>query len=343
MHLAAQQTAGDERLRVVLAAEPDGAPGRLVTLRRDELSDDPVTVRVAYSSLNYKDGLAVTGKGRVVRSFPMVCGVDFAGAVEASTDPAWRPGSQVIATGWGLSFDHWGGYCELAKVPAEWLVGIPEGRDALWAMSLGTAGLTAMQCVLALEGHGTTANNADDYPVVVTGATGGVGSIAVALLAALGYRVTAVSGRPELEGYLRHLGASEVLARSELADKPSRALGRERFAAGVDVVGGSTLASVLSQTRYGGCIAACGLAGSAELQTTVHPFILRGITLVGIDSTRAPRELRENAWRRLSGDLPTPLLEEMRVIEPLERVPELAEEILEGRIKGRVVIDVAAS
>ena len=343
MQLSAEESVGDGRLRAVLAAEPNRAPGRLVTLRSDELPDDPVTVRVAYSSLNYKDGLAVTGKAPVVRSFPMVCGVDFAGEVQASADPAWRPGDQVIATGWGLTYDHWGGYCELARVPAEWLVAIPEGRDALWAMSLGTAGLTAMQCLLALEHHGLTVEGAGDEPVVVTGAAGGVGSIAVGLLGALGYRVTAVSGRPELEGYLRHLGASGVLARSEIVDAPLRALGQERFAAGVDVVGGPMLASLLSQLRYGGCVTACGLAGSAELHTTVHPFILRGITLVGIDSTKAPQQVREKAWDRLSRGFPTALLEELRVIEPLRRVPELAEEILRGRIKGRVVIDVAGS
>jgi acrylyl-CoA reductase (NADPH) len=314
-----------------------------VTIGRQELPDDPVTVRVAYSSLNYKDGLAVTGKGQVVRTFPMVCGVDFAGEVEASTDPAWRPGDQVIATGWGLTFDHWGGYCELARVPGDWLVRIPEGRDALWAMSLGTAGLTAMQCLLTLEHHDITPEMAADDPVVVTGAAGGVGSVAVALLAGRGYPVTAVSGRPELGEYLHHLGASEVLARTELASAPQRPLGRERFSAGVDVVGGSTLASVLSQIRYGGCVAACGLAGAAELVTTVHPFILRGVTLAGIDSTRAPLGLREQAWRRLVRDLPTSLLEEMTVVEPLKRVVELAEEILAGGIKGRVVIDVAGS
>lgn len=338
-----RDTKTERRLRAVLAAEPGGPPGRLVTIGRQELADDSVTVRVEYSCLNYKDGLAVTGKGKVVRTFPMVCGVDFAGEVEASTDPAWRAGDRVIATGWGLSFDHWGGYCELARVPGDWLVPIPEGRDALWAMSLGTAGLTAMQCLLALEHHHITPEMAGDDPVVVTGAAGGVGSVAVALLSGLGYPVAAVSGRPELAEYLRHLGASEVLARAELADGPQRSLGRERFSGGVDVVGGSTLASVLSQVRYGGCVAACGLAGSAELVTTVHPFILRGVTLAGIDSTRAPLGLREQAWGRLARDIPASLLEEMTVVEPLKRVVELAEEILEGRIKGRVVIDVAGS
>ena len=290
--------------RAVLAAEPDGTPGRLVALGREELPQEPVTVRVAFSSLNYKDGLAVTGKGRVVRRFPMVCGVDLAGEVEESDDPSWQPGDQVIATGFGLGEEHWGGYSELARLRPGWLVGVPEGRDALWAMSLGTAGLTAMLCVLALEQHGLTASSAGDDPVVVTGSAGGVGSVAVALLARLGFKVVAVSGRPEHEGYLRRLGASEVLERSVLADAPARALDHERFSAGVDVVGGTTLASVLRQTRYGGCVAACGLAGGAELPITVHPFILRGVTLAGVDSVRAPLEVRQRAWRRLAADLP---------------------------------------
>ncbi len=260
----------------------------MVALARDELPHEPITVRVAYSSLNYKDGLAVTGKGRVVRRFPMVCGIDLSGRVEDSDLPAWRPGDEVIATGFGLGEEHWGGYAELAGVRPEWLVRVPEGRDPLWAMSLGTAGLTAMLCVLALEHEGLTPGSAGEDPVVVTGSAGGVGGVAVALLAQSGYKVAAVSGRPELEAYLRRLGASEVLARSELADAPARALDHERFCAGIDVVGGTTLASVLRQTRYGGCVAACGLAGGVELPTSVHPFILRAVTLAGVDSVRAP-------------------------------------------------------
>ncbi len=328
--------------RAVLAAEPDGPSGRLVTLSSDELPDEAVTVRVAYSSLNYKDGLAVTGKGRVVRRFPMVCGVDLAGEVESSTDPRWTAGDHVIVTGYGLGEEHWGGYSELARVKAEWLVGVPESRDARWAMSVGTAGLTAMLCVLALERHDLTPEAAGEDPVVVTGAAGGVGSVAVALLAELGYKVTAVSGRPEHEAYLRRLGATEILARAELADAAPRALDRERWSAAVDAVGGTTLAAVLRQTRYAGCVAACGLAGGAELPTTVHPFILRGVTLAGVESVRVPLELRRRAWARLSSGLPTSLLEEMTVVEPLERVPALGEEILEGRTRGRVVIDVGA-
>jgi acrylyl-CoA reductase (NADPH) len=341
MNVPERDTAHDPSFRAFLAAEPDGPSGRLTTLNRHELPDEPVTVRVAYSSLNYKDGLAVTGKAPVVRRFPMICGIDLAGEVEESHDPSWRPGDQVIATGFGLGEEHWGGYSELARLRPEWLVRVPQDRDALWAMSLGTAGLTAMLCVLALERHGLTPGSAGDDPVVVTGAAGGVGSVAVALLARRGYKVAAVSGRPEHEGYLRGLGAGQVVPRSELADAPARALDRERFCAGVDVVGGTTLASVLRQTRYGGCVAACGLAGGTELPTTVHPFILRGVTLAGVDSVRSPLAIRERAWARLAADLPRALIEEMTSVEPLERIPALAEEILAGRTRGRVVVDLA--
>ncbi len=343
MNASHPETVSDLSFRAIFAAEPEGLPGRLVTVRHDELPDEAVTVRVGFSSLNYKDALAVSGKGRVVRRFPMVCGVDLAGEVAASGDSSWRVGDRVIATGWGLGDEHWGGYCELARVRPEWLVRIPDGRDALWAMSLGTAGLTAMLSLLALEDHGMSPEVSREGPVVVTGAAGGVGSLAVALLAGLGYNVAAVTGRPEHEGYLRQLGATEVLNRSELADAPRRALGPERFSAGVDVVGGATLANVLSQTRYGGCVTACGLVGGADLPTTVHPFILRGVTLVGIETVRAPLELRNRAWQRLMTDLRPPVTEEMTVVEPLERVPELAEEVLAGRTRGRVVIAVAKS
>jgi acrylyl-CoA reductase (NADPH) len=343
MNVPENETPAGEGFRAVLAAEPDGPPGRLARLRREELPDDAVTVRVAYSSLNYKDGLAVTGKGKVVRRFPMVCGVDLAGVVENSSDPTFKPGDQVIGTGWGLGEEYFGGYCELARVDPGSLVAIPEGRDALWAMSLGTAGLTAMLSVLALERHDVRFESAGEFPVVVTGAAGGVGSVAVALLAGLGYRVAAVTGRPEHGAYLRELGALEVLARAELAEVPRRPLERERFAGGVDVVGSTTLANVLSRTCRAGCVAACGLAGGADLVTTVHPFILRGVSLVGIDSVRAPHALRNQAWARLATDLAPALVEKMTVVEPLERVPALAEEILAGRTKGRVVIDVAGS
>jgi acrylyl-CoA reductase (NADPH) len=343
MKSAGEQVGRDGSFPAVLAAEPDGLPGRLVMLQPGELPDEQVTVRVAYSSLNYKDGLAVTGKGPVARRFPLVCGIDLAGSVEESTDPRWVPGDLVMATGYGLGEEHWGGFAALARVRPEWLVRIPEDRDPLWAMAIGTAGLTAMLCVMAIERHGLTPAAAGDYPVVVTGAAGGVGSVAVALLAGLGYKVAAATGRPELEAYLRRLGATEVIARAELVDARPRPLERQRFAAGVDGVGGPTLAGVLSRTRYGGCVAACGLAGGAELSTTVHPFILRAVTLAGVESVQTPMEVRVRAWRRLATDLAPALVQEMTVVEPLARVLELAEQILAGRTRGRVVIDVAGA
>ncbi len=279
--------------RAILAGEPDGPSGRLVTLSRDQLPDEAVTVRVGYSSLNYKDGLAVTGRGRVVRRYPMVCGVDLAGEVEESADPTWGRGDQVIATGHGLGEEHWGGFSEVARVRPDWLVRVPERRDARWAMSIGTAGLTAMFCVLALERHGATPELAGDDPVVVTGAAGGVGSVAVALLAELGYKVVAVSGRPEQDGYLRRLGASEILPRSDLADAPPRPLDRERFFGGVDAVGGTTLATVLRQTRYGGCVSRLRprrRRRAADDGSPVHPPRRdAGRHRVGTGAARAPR------------------------------------------------------
>jgi acrylyl-CoA reductase (NADPH) len=328
-------------LRAVLAAEPDGPPGRLTEIDSSLLGEGDVTVRVRWSSLNYKDGLAVTGKGRVVRSFPLICGVDLAGTVETCESDAFAPGDEVIVTGFGLGEDHPGGFADLARVRSEWCVPMPAGLDARRAMAIGTAGLTSMLCVMALEAHGLRAAASAEMPVVVTGAAGGVGSVAVAILAGLGHRVAAVSGRPEQEPYLRQLGAAEVVARQELADAPPRPLDKERWSGGVDAVGGAILATVIRQTRYGGCVAACGLAGGADLPTTVHPFILRGVTLVGVESVRCPVPTRIEAWRRLTSDLPGALLEEMTVEAALEDVPRLAEEILAGRTRGRVVIAVS--
>jgi acrylyl-CoA reductase (NADPH) len=302
-----------------------------------------VTVRVEWSSLNYKDGLAVTGRGKVVRSFPMVCGVDLAGTVVSSEAAGLQPGQQIIVTGWGLGEERHGGFAELARVRSEWVVPVPEGLDTRRAMAIGTAGLTSMLCVLALEAHGLTPERAGDLPVVVTGAAGGVGSVAVALLARAGYRVAAVSGRagdPEQASYLRRLGASMLIERSELADAPPRALDKERFAGAVDAVGGAILATVLRQTRYGGCVAACGLAGGADLPTTVHPFILRAVDLAGVESVRCPTEVRRRAWDRLAAELPVDLLDAMTVESRLDEVPELAGEILSGRTRGRIVVAV---
>lgn len=301
-------------------------------------------MRVEWSSLNYKDGLAVTGKGRVVRSFPMVCGVDLAGTVEESSAAGIEPGQAVIVTGWGLGEERHGGYAELARVRSEWVVPVPDGLDTRRAMAIGTAGLTSMLCLLALESHGLTPDSAGEAPVVVTGAAGGVGSVAVALLARAGYRVAAVSGRAgesEQAAYLRRLGADELVDRRELADAPVRALDKERWAGAVDAVGGPVLATIIRQTRYGGCVAACGLAGGADLPTTVHPFILRAVDLAGVESVRCPTEVRRRAWARLATELPSELLEEMTVEARLEDVPALAEEILAGRTRGRVVVAVA--
>ncbi|MHB1509825.1 MAG: MDR family oxidoreductase [Acidimicrobiales bacterium] len=327
--------------RAVLAAEPDGPLGRVATIEEGDLPDGDVTVKVRWSSLNYKDGLAVTGRGKVARSFPMVAGVDLAGTVVDSSAPSFAPGDEVIVTGFGLGEERYGGLAEFARVRSEWIVPLPKDLDLRTAMVIGTAGLTSMLCVMALERHGLTPGNAGGMPVVVTGAAGGVGSMAVAILAGLGYEVAAASGRSEQEDYLRALGASTVVARSELADAPARALSKERWAGGVDAVGGSTLATVLRETRYGGCVAACGLAGGADLPTTVHPFILRGVTLAGIDSVRCPIGLRAVAWDRLASELSPDVLDEMADEVGLDDVPRLAEEILAGKVRGRAVVAVA--
>ncbi|MGH9297494.1 MAG: acryloyl-CoA reductase, partial [Acidimicrobiales bacterium] len=265
-----------------------------------------------------------------------------AGTVESSDVPDLAPGDEVIVTGFGLGEDRHGGYAELASVESSWVVKMPGGLDARRAMAIGTAGLTSMLSVLALERHGLTPETAAGRPVVVTGASGGVGGVAIAILASLGYEVAAVSGRHEQEGYLRRLGASEVVPRSELAEAKPRALDSERWAAGIDAVGGPILATVLRQTSYGGCVAACGLAGGADLPTTVHPFILRGVTLAGIESVRAPLELRREAWARLANDLPTDRLDEMTVTGDFEDLPSLGEDIVAGRTRGRVVVAVAS-
>ncbi len=261
--------------------------------------DGDVTVRVEYSTVNYKDGLAITGKAPVVRRFPMIAGVDLAGTVESSSHPNWKPGDKVILNGWGLGETHLGAYAEKARVKGDWLVRLPASMTTRDAMAIGTAGYTAMLAVMALERAGLEPSRG---PVIVTGAAGGVGSVAIALLAKLGYRVIASTGRPEDAGYLKGLGAAEVIERKELTGPP-RPLGKERWAGGIDVVGSTTLANVLSMTRYGGAVAACGLAGGMDLPTTVAPFILRGVSLLGIDSVMCPLPIRQEAWRRLETDL----------------------------------------
>lgn len=300
------------------------------------LMEGDVTVRVEWSTLNYKDGLAVTGKSPVVRRFPMIAGTDFAGTVEFSSHPQWKPGDRVILNGWGLGETHLGGYAEKARVKGDWLVGLPARNSARGAMAIGTAGYTAMLAVMALERYGITPRQG---PVIVTGAAGGLGSIAVALLSRLGFAVTASTGRPAEADYIRSLGAREIIERKELigAVKP---LGQERWAGGIDTVGSSTLANVLSMTRYGGAVAACGLAGGMDLPATVAPFILRGVSLIGIDSVMCPIEKRREAWRRLASDLDPGKLTAMTSEISLSGVIDAAHRIVDGKVRGRIVVKV---
>lgn len=321
-----------------LVAHDDG-PARFDQLTDDDLPAGEVTVDVQYSSLNYKDGLAVTGQGKIVRSFPLVCGIDLAGTVASSDSAEFARGDEVVVTGWGMSENHPGGYTERQRVPANWPVRKPAGLSTAQTMAIGTAGLTAMLCVQALEDHGIRPDQ--DGEVLVTGAAGGVGSVAVALLANLGYRVVAATGRPETHDYLRSLGASDFVDRAELAETSKRPLEKQRWLAAVDSVGDTTLANVLKQTHYRGCVAACGLAGGTDLPTSVLPFILRGVGLIGIDSVHCPAPQRAQAWERLSTDLPLDKLDAATSVRPFDEVPQLAEEILAGRTRGRVVIDIA--
>jgi acrylyl-CoA reductase (NADPH) len=320
----------------IVANEP--GPATLQELTDDQLPDGDVTVAVRYSSLNYKDGLAVTGKGKIIRSFPMVCGIDLAGTVESSDSPSFQPGDDVVVTGWGLSETAPGGYTQRQRLKSDWLVKRPDGLTLEQTMAIGTAGLTAMLCIIALEKNGLTPQAGGE--VLVTGAGGGVGSVAVAVLAKLGYQVAASTGRQETHDFLRSLGATTIIDREELATA-GRPFDKERWAGAVDTVGSQTLATVLAQTRYGGSVAACGLVGGNDLPTTVLPFILRGVSLLGVDSVMCPTERRVEAWNRLAQDLPTAQLEEMTTVEPMTRVSELAEDILAGQTRGRVVIDTS--
>jgi len=301
-----------------------------------DLMPGDVDIRVAWSTVNYKDGLAITGKAPVVRRFPMIAGVDLAGTVTASVHPHWRPGDQVILNGWGLGETHHGAYAEVARVTGDWLVALPKGMSARDAMAIGTAGYTAMLAVMALERHGLTPERG---PLIVTGAAGGVGSVAVAILARLGYPVTASTGRPEEADYLKGLGATEIIERKELTGTP-RPLARERWAGGVDSVGSTTLANVLSMTRYGGAVAACGLAGGMDLPTTVAPFILRGVSLLGIDSVMCPLPVRQAAWARLDSDLDRSKLAAMTTEIGLADVIEAGRRIVDGKVRGRIVVKI---
>jgi acrylyl-CoA reductase (NADPH) len=301
-----------------------------------DLMEGDVTVRPEWSTVNYKDGLAVTGKAPVVRRFPMIPGIDLAGTVEASTHPDWKPGDQVILNGWGLGETHLGAYGEKARVKGDWLVRLPDRMSARDAMAIGTAGYTAMLAVMALEHHGVTPAGG---PVVVTGAAGGVGSVAVAILAKLGFQVTASTGRPEEADYLKRLGAAEIIDRKDLAGA-LRPLNKERWAGAIDVVGSTTLANVLSMIRYQGAVAACGLAGGMDLPATVAPFILRGVSLLGIDSVMRPAADRRAAWERLAADLDRTKLSEMTNEIGLPEVIAAGAKIVEGRVRGRIVVKI---
>ncbi|NND73810.1 MAG: oxidoreductase [Ilumatobacter sp.] len=315
--------------------ERKGQAAAIEELTDADLPDGDVVVDIDYSSLNYKDGMALTGKGRIIRSFPMVPGVDFAGSVVSSESDRFGAGDPVILTGWGVGERYWGGYAQRQRVRSEWLVRRPDGMSSLQAMGIGTAGLTAMMCVIGLEEGGVTPESG---PVVVTGAAGGVGSVAVAILSTLGFEVTAVTGRAEQHEYLRSLGATDFRSREEMSEPP-KPLESETWAGAVDTVGSTMLAKVLAQTKYLGVVTACGLAGGVDLPSTVMPFILRGVRLQGIDSVMAPIAARDAAWARLTTDLPPGLLDEMTEIVPMSEILERGPAIMAGQVRGRVVVD----
>lgn len=322
---------------LVLDKTEAGQTASFKQLELNDLMEGDTVVRVTHSTLNYKDGLAVSGRAPIARKHPMIAGIDFAGVVESTTSTYVKAGDSVILNGWGASESHFGGYAEKARVKGEWLVPLPRNFTAAEAMAIGTAGYTSMLAVMALEDLKMTPASG---PVLVTGAAGGVGSVAVALLKTLGFSVIASTGRTEEADYLKGLGAAEVIARSELSGEP-RALNKERWAGAVDSVGSKTLANVLSMTKYGGAVAACGLAQGMDLPASVAPFILRGITLTGIDSVMCPRPRRLDAWERLSRNLDKGKLAAMTVHAGLSDVPRLAPEILAGKVRGRVVVDIA--
>jgi acrylyl-CoA reductase (NADPH) len=309
-----------------------------VELGLDDLMEGDVTVAVSHSTVNYKDGLAITGRSPVVRKFPMIPGVDLAGTVETSANARFKPGDKVLVNGFGLSETHYGGYSEVARVKSDWLAPLPQVFSEADAMAIGTAGYTAMLCVLALEDAGITP---DMGPIVVTGASGGVGSVAIAILGKLGYQVVASTGRPEEEAYLKALGASEIIPRSELGGDP-RPLSKERWAGAVDSVGSKTLANVIASTKYGGAVAACGLAQGLDLPTSVAPFILRGVSLLGIESVYMPMARRLEAWERLAQDLDVKKLASMTRTIKLADVRGAAEDILAGKVRGRLIVEIGS-
>jgi acrylyl-CoA reductase (NADPH) len=321
---------------ILVERDPPPYRASLKKLDESQLPEGDVTVRVEYSTLNYKDALAITGKGPVVRHFPMVPGIDFAGTVEHSGNASYKSGDKVVLNGWGVGEAHWGGLAQVARVKADWLIPLPGALTARQAMAVGTAGYTAMLCVMALERHGITPG---DGEILVTGAAGGVGSVAVALLSKLGFRVAAMTGRPAQSDFLRQLGAAEIVDRAAYAGA-GKPLAKERWAGAIDVVGSHTLANVCASLRYGGVVAACGLAGGMDFPATVAPFILRGVTLAGIDSVMRPSADRVEAWRRLSRDLEIKTLELLVEEISLAQAMERAGLFLEGQVRGRIVVDV---
>jgi acrylyl-CoA reductase (NADPH) len=323
--------------KAILIDKQDGTQCvRLAELDEGQLPQAPVSVRIEYSTINYKDGLAITGKSPVVRKFPMIPGIDFAGVVESSTSDEWRPGERVLLNGWGVGEGHWGGLAQKARANPAWLQRLPERFSARQAMTIGTAGYTAGLCVDALIKHGLTPDRGE---VLVTGASGGVGSVAIALLARAGFNVVASTGKSSEAEYLKSMGAGQVVDRNELA-QPGKPLQKERWAAVVDSVGSHTLANACAQTRYRGLVAACGLAQGMDFPASVAPFILRAISLLGIDSVMAPRELREAAWDRLARDLDSAALDRISTVIGLGEVPAAAQDIVSGKVRGRIVVDV---
>jgi acrylyl-CoA reductase (NADPH) len=309
----------------------------LVNLTDADLMDGDVTVNVTHSTVNYKDGLALTAKAPIIRKFPLIPGIDFAGTVASSDNPDYKPGDAVILNGWGVGEGHSGGLAERARVKGDWLVKMPKGMDAAHAMAIGTAGYTSMLCVMALEDQGITPDSGE---VLVTGAAGGVGSVAIAILSKLGYSVTASTGRTEEEEFLKGLGASSVINREEF-NTPPKPLAKSRWGACIDAVGSTTLANVLSQMNYGGVVAACGLAQGMDLPTSVAPFILRGVKLIGVDSVMCPKPRREKAWARLASDLDMSKLDALTTHIKLEDVIATGADIIAGKVRGRVVVDIA--
>jgi acrylyl-CoA reductase (NADPH) len=323
--------------RAYVVDKPDGQyKVEVKSLTEADLMDGDVTIRVTHSTVNYKDGLALTGKGPVVRKFPMIPGIDLSGEVTACTSDAFKPGDKVVLTGCGVGEGHFGAYAGMARLKAEWLVPLPGSMSPAQSMAIGTAGFTAMQCVIALERQGMTPSRGS---VLVTGAAGGVGSVAVAILSKLGWHVIASTGRMAEADYLKGLGAAEVIDRAELSG-PAKPLARERWAAAVDTVGSHTLANVLSMTRYGGAVAACGLAQGMDLPTSVAPFILRNVALLGVDSVGCPRDLRLEVWRRLGIDLDLGKLDSMTSRIGFDDLPVTGAAILDGKVKGRVVVEI---